>query len=221
MSGISQQNSRHQKRTAHGVSFQRGALFALLSNRIYLGETAHKGTAYPGDHEALIDRELWDKVQALIARAISAVRPVMRTRRHFASPSREAIRARRSFSKRSSSACPASWASSYPAPIHRGGVGLQCWQGIGQGTDLGCQHLPGGANFPVRCFHIIRQPSLGLCPVLCTERNFPIRAGLARLGEDRGLQFFGNAAVGIIDAADLFELCTHSQSSCYRCNSLM
>lgn len=148
MSGISQQNSRHQKRTAHGVSFQRGPLFALLSNRIYLGETAHKGTAYPGDHEALIDRELWDKVQALIARAISAVRPVMRTRGHLASPSREAIRARRSFSKRSFSAYPASWASSYPAPIHRGGVGLQCWQGIGRGHGFGLPAPAGWRQFP-------------------------------------------------------------------------
>ena len=38
----------------------------MLSNRIYVGEAVHKGTAYPGEHEAIIDRKLWDKVQAIL-----------------------------------------------------------------------------------------------------------------------------------------------------------
>lgn len=50
-----------------GVPFMRGALFHLLSNRIYLGEMVHKGKAWPGEHEAIIDPQLWEKVSQIIA----------------------------------------------------------------------------------------------------------------------------------------------------------
>src|SRR6202049_2519394 len=36
---------------------------ALLSNPVYIGEIAHKGARYPGQHEAILDRETWDSVQ--------------------------------------------------------------------------------------------------------------------------------------------------------------
>src|SRR5205085_1323983 len=39
-----------------GQPFSRGALYALLSNPIYVGEIAHKGARYPGQHEAILDR---------------------------------------------------------------------------------------------------------------------------------------------------------------------
>src|SRR2546421_4911428 len=38
-----------------GQPFSRGALYALLSNPIYVGEIAHKGARYPGQHEAILD----------------------------------------------------------------------------------------------------------------------------------------------------------------------
>lgn len=47
-----------------GVPFQRGTLFHLVRNRIYLGEIIHKGTAYPGEHDAIVPMDLWNKVQA-------------------------------------------------------------------------------------------------------------------------------------------------------------
>jgi site-specific DNA recombinase len=47
-----------------GSSFGRGALYHLLQNRIYLGEVVHKGISYPGEHERIIDDELWTAVQA-------------------------------------------------------------------------------------------------------------------------------------------------------------
>jgi len=50
-----------------GVPFRRGALYHLLSNRTYLGLTVHKGKAYPGQHEAIVDQELFDAVQAKLA----------------------------------------------------------------------------------------------------------------------------------------------------------
>src|SRR5436305_727607 len=50
-----------------GNAFSRGALYALLRNRIYLGEIRHRDQWYAGEHQAVLDRELWDKVQAQLA----------------------------------------------------------------------------------------------------------------------------------------------------------
>jgi site-specific DNA recombinase len=44
-----------------------GALYLMLQNRIYRGETTHKGSAYPGEHRAIVDQPLWDRVQAVLA----------------------------------------------------------------------------------------------------------------------------------------------------------
>ncbi len=57
-----------------GIAFNRGALFHLLKNRLYLGELPHKDVYYPGSHPALIDVETFDAVQALLARSIKKVR---------------------------------------------------------------------------------------------------------------------------------------------------
>jgi hypothetical protein len=46
-----------------GNAFSRGALYTMLQNRVYLGEITHKETPYPGQHPAIIDRALWDRVQ--------------------------------------------------------------------------------------------------------------------------------------------------------------
>jgi site-specific DNA recombinase len=46
-----------------GKSFSRGALYELLSNPIYIGEIRHKRERHPGQHEAILDRNLWEKVQ--------------------------------------------------------------------------------------------------------------------------------------------------------------
>jgi site-specific DNA recombinase len=44
----------------------KGYLYKLLNNRVYVGEAVHKGTAYPGEHQAIIDRALWDRVHAIL-----------------------------------------------------------------------------------------------------------------------------------------------------------
>tara|TARA_R110000787_G_scaffold71920_24_gene160220 strand:+ start:302 stop:1978 length:1677 start_codon:yes stop_codon:yes gene_type:complete len=49
-----------------GKSFSRGALYKVLSNRIYLGEIVHKDKSYPGEHDAIVDPELWERVQSLL-----------------------------------------------------------------------------------------------------------------------------------------------------------
>lgn len=46
--------------------FSRGALYLILKNRIYLGEVMHKGKAYRGEHNAIVDDELFARAQALL-----------------------------------------------------------------------------------------------------------------------------------------------------------
>ena len=50
-----------------GKCFSRGALYLMLQNRLYRGEITHKGNVYPGQHEAIIDPELWQIVQDKLA----------------------------------------------------------------------------------------------------------------------------------------------------------
>lgn len=47
-----------------GIAFRRGSLFHLLKNPIYRGKIVHKGEVYDGEHEPIVDQELWDAVQA-------------------------------------------------------------------------------------------------------------------------------------------------------------
>ena len=44
--------------TRRGKPIDKGFLCTLLNNRVYVGEAVHKGTAYPGEHEAIIGRAL-------------------------------------------------------------------------------------------------------------------------------------------------------------------
>ena len=46
-----------------GQAFSRGSLYQMLQNRVYCGEIVHKGAAYPGEHPAIVDEELWRQVQ--------------------------------------------------------------------------------------------------------------------------------------------------------------
>ncbi len=39
----------------------------MLQNRIYRGEIVHKENSYPGEHAAIVDQSLWDKVQKMLA----------------------------------------------------------------------------------------------------------------------------------------------------------
>jgi site-specific DNA recombinase len=50
-----------------GRSIDKGVLYKLLNNRVYVGEAVHKGISYPGEHQAIISRDLWDKVHSILA----------------------------------------------------------------------------------------------------------------------------------------------------------
>jgi site-specific DNA recombinase len=60
VSGVSL--SKHGNRRG-GKPFSRGALYHLLSNPIYVGQIRHKKELYPGQHEAIVNRNLWQRVQ--------------------------------------------------------------------------------------------------------------------------------------------------------------
>jgi len=56
-----------QGQTSGGVPYGRGALYHLLRNRLYIGEIIHGSNHYPGQHEPILSRELWDQVAARLA----------------------------------------------------------------------------------------------------------------------------------------------------------
>ena len=53
-------------RTIGGIPLSNGPLAVILRNRMYLGEINHRDQSYPGEHEPLIDRDLFDRVQAIL-----------------------------------------------------------------------------------------------------------------------------------------------------------
>ena len=44
-----------------------GPLRHILRNRVYVGDAVHKDNVYPGEHKPILDRELFDRVQAKMA----------------------------------------------------------------------------------------------------------------------------------------------------------
>ncbi len=50
-----------------GRPLSRGYIYKLLGNPLYAGQIAHKGEVYAGQHEAVIDAETWEAVQAKLA----------------------------------------------------------------------------------------------------------------------------------------------------------
>lgn len=63
---VSKKITSQTSRTWGGRPFGRGQLYYILKNRVYIGETVHKGAAYPGQHDAIIEQAVWDHVQATL-----------------------------------------------------------------------------------------------------------------------------------------------------------
>ena len=42
-------------------------IYRILNNHTYIGEVFYKGAVYPGEHEAVVDRKLWNQVQETLA----------------------------------------------------------------------------------------------------------------------------------------------------------
>ena len=63
----SKQRINRHGRVYGQLPISRGALYSILQNRLYIGEVVHKGQSYPGQHDAIIDVDLFDRVQAALA----------------------------------------------------------------------------------------------------------------------------------------------------------
>jgi DNA invertase Pin-like site-specific DNA recombinase len=50
-------------REVGGVPLSRGALYQILRNRLYRGEIAHRGEVHRGNHQPILDADLWSSVQ--------------------------------------------------------------------------------------------------------------------------------------------------------------
>jgi Recombinase len=50
-----------------GRPFDKGTLYKILRNRTYRGEAVHKGKSHPGEHEPIVDCEIWDRVHEVLA----------------------------------------------------------------------------------------------------------------------------------------------------------
>ena len=52
-----------------GKLVDKGYIYKVLSRRVYVGEAVYKGAAFPGEHAAIVSRELWDKVHSIVQRS--------------------------------------------------------------------------------------------------------------------------------------------------------
>jgi site-specific DNA recombinase len=51
-----------------GSAFDKGRLYALLTNPLYAGRVRYQAKVYAGEHEAVVDPAVFDKVQAVLGR---------------------------------------------------------------------------------------------------------------------------------------------------------
>src|SRR5207244_4109823 len=65
-------NGRTDGRQRGGIRFGVGTLAYLLKNRFYIGEVVYRGEVHRGEHEPILDRDLFEAVQAkLTAQAVA------------------------------------------------------------------------------------------------------------------------------------------------------
>jgi DNA invertase Pin-like site-specific DNA recombinase len=60
-------NGRPDVRQRGGIRFGVGSLAHLLKNQFYIGEVVYRGATHRGEHEPILDRELFEAVQAKLA----------------------------------------------------------------------------------------------------------------------------------------------------------
>ena len=54
-------------RVREGKPIDKSLVYKILNNRVYLGEIRHRDQWYPGEHPPVVERRLWDAVQAILA----------------------------------------------------------------------------------------------------------------------------------------------------------
>ena len=53
-------------KSAGGRRFDKTAVFKILTNVVYVGKVSYRGEIHPGEHAAIVDEEIWRRVQALL-----------------------------------------------------------------------------------------------------------------------------------------------------------
>ncbi|MCZ2341665.1 MAG: recombinase family protein [Bacteroidales bacterium] len=63
-----------------GKLFDKCSLHALLTNPIYIGRVRHQTNVYPGEHEAIVDKEVSDEVQNMMRKNARCGGPLVRNK---------------------------------------------------------------------------------------------------------------------------------------------
>ncbi|MEI8389313.1 MAG: recombinase family protein [bacterium] len=54
-------------KTKNNIFFTKGALYHILQNKIYVGLITHKDKVYDGEHQAIIEKDVFEKVQQILS----------------------------------------------------------------------------------------------------------------------------------------------------------
>jgi site-specific DNA recombinase len=71
---VSKARTNRNGKTTGGHRFYRGALYTILHSRLYRGEVSYGGQVYRGEHEAIVEDALWDRVQTRLTASKQARR---------------------------------------------------------------------------------------------------------------------------------------------------
>lgn len=52
--------------TKNGNNFSKGSLYHLLSNKAYIGLITHKENTYQGEHEPIVEKEIWEEAEKIL-----------------------------------------------------------------------------------------------------------------------------------------------------------
>jgi len=74
----SRRRERAGGRVSGGKPFDRGHIHHILSNPIFAGRIRHKGQVYDGQHPAIIDPEVWERVQNVLEGGAARIRGTKR-----------------------------------------------------------------------------------------------------------------------------------------------
>jgi len=55
-----------------GRSWSKASIYRVLNNPTYIGLVRHKDKTYPGEHEAIIEKSLWDEVHEVLLKSTAA-----------------------------------------------------------------------------------------------------------------------------------------------------
>jgi DNA invertase Pin-like site-specific DNA recombinase len=63
---VAQELNADGETTKTGKPWVKGAIYKILANPLYVGLVTHKGETYPGEHKAIVDQKIWDRVRAVM-----------------------------------------------------------------------------------------------------------------------------------------------------------